>query len=66
MGRLKAKELTDDDIRTTLAEFESRFKMTTDEFIRRLESGELDHRREFVRWVAYARLWSRINDPVSA
>lgn len=67
MGRLKAKELSDDDIRRGLAEYESRFGMTTDEFMRQFERGDLaEHHVDFVGWASYTSTGLRVDDPVSA
>ncbi|MGH2585869.1 MAG: hypothetical protein ACRDJE_13230 [Dehalococcoidia bacterium] len=48
--RAKVHSLTDDDIRERLLAFEKQFGMTSGEFLRRYNSGELGDNSVFIDW----------------
>ncbi|MCL1467556.1 MULTISPECIES: hypothetical protein [Argonema] len=59
-----------DGIRRTeerLQEFESKYQMSTEEFLRRFENDELQHRldMEFDEWVGESRMLKMLNDKVN-
>jgi hypothetical protein len=37
-----------------LAAFEKKYKMPTDEFLQKVENGEMDDRLDFMRWLGLA------------
>ncbi len=59
-----------DGIRRTeerLQEFESKYQMSTEEFLRRFENDELQHRldMEFDEWVGESRMLKMLDDKVN-
>ena len=47
-----------------LAKFETDYGMSTDEFVRRIESDELAEQLEFVEWLGEYRLLQRLQEKV--
>lgn len=57
MKRIRVVKLSPEVVSARLAEYEARFGMSSTEFLRRFESGELDHgqsTREFTNWASLA------------
>ena len=53
MGRkfeTRVVELTDQEIWRRLSEFEATYQMTSEEFIKKYNNGELGDERPFMRW----------------
>jgi len=63
--RAKVHTLTDDDIRERLLAFEKQFGMTSDEFLRRYNSGELGDNPEFIDWSGLLYIAARVGVTVS-
>lgn len=40
-------------IKDKLKDFEKKFKMSSDEFFKKFNNGELGDKREFIKWYAY-------------
>lgn len=49
-----------------LREFESNYRMTTKEFVRRFENDELDETLELSEWIGEYRLLQRLNEKTEA
>lgn len=64
MAKVRGISMTRAEVRQTLKALENQFGMTSKEFVRRYEAGELEHRTEFTRWAAfYAFLTEAVKTP---
>jgi hypothetical protein len=45
-----------DDLNAELAEFERRYGMTSDQFYRLYQAGQIDDRMDFVEWASLAQM----------
>ncbi len=67
---LKVEKLTEEDVKNELEEFESRYGMTSSEFIRRYNRCEFEEENlEFLDWAGYYYIAGRmgmLDEPVGA
>lgn len=57
MSRVRGKRITREELQRSLRALELQFGMSSQQFYRRYERGQLPHRREFTRWASlYALL----------
>ncbi|MCK4615132.1 MAG: hypothetical protein KAU14_10045 [Thermoplasmata archaeon] len=55
---IQTKEMR--NLRKTLEEFEEKYNMSSDEFVRRFNNGEMGDDREFIRWYAYKDAYNEL------
>ena len=62
---IDVRRMSEEDIKFKLAEFEAKYGMTSEEFSRRWNRGELDCGvRDFIAWVAYCHAASKTTSTV--
>ncbi len=45
-----------------LADFEKRYKMSSDEFLKKFSAGKLGDDREYIKWYAYKDTYNKLMD----
>ena len=63
---VKARILTREDIEQRLAEFEAKYAMTSQEFIRKWKGGELKCADDYFDWAMHYDSWRRARNKESA
>lgn len=54
------RTITLEDLRQRLAAFEQRYGMTSHEFFRKVQAGELEEQVEFIDWLGYYDIYQEI------
>ncbi len=52
-------------VNNSLADFEKRHKMSSDEFYEKFNAGELGDDREYIKWYAYKDTFNKLMDRLS-
>jgi hypothetical protein len=56
----KITQLTDEEIRRRIEELEDRRGMTSDEFLKRYNAGELEPERDYIRWAGLLTVAAKV------